>query len=48
MSYTKKSSSDLSEEVKIDQIIHKIREIFGKPVGMIPLHAPVFIGYEKK
>jgi len=35
-------------EVKTDQIIHKIREIFGKPEGMIPLHAPVFIGNEKK
>ena len=30
------------------QIIQKIREIYNKPKGFIPLHAPVFRGNEKK
>jgi perosamine synthetase len=29
-------------------IIDKIREIFGRPEGFIPLHEPIFIGNEKK
>jgi aminotransferase in exopolysaccharide biosynthesis len=33
---------------KYQFIIDKIRELFGKPEGPIPLHAPVFIGNEKK
>jgi perosamine synthetase len=30
------------------QIVNKIREIYNTPEGFIPLHAPVFMGNEKK
>lgn len=29
-------------------VVNKIREIFGEPEKLIPLHAPVFVGNEKK
>ncbi|MCG8412182.1 MAG: aminotransferase DegT, partial [Bacteroidales bacterium] len=31
-----------------DDIIKKIREIYKTPEGFVPLHAPVFLGNEKK
>lgn len=31
-----------------DKIISFIRKVFGEPEGKIPLHAPVFVGNEKK
>jgi perosamine synthetase len=34
--------------VKYQYIIDKIRDLFGEPDKFIPLHAPVFIGNEKK
>jgi aminotransferase in exopolysaccharide biosynthesis len=34
--------------IKYQYIIDKIREIYNEPKGFIPLHAPVFIGNEKK
>jgi len=33
---------------KFQQIVNKIREIYNEPEAFIPLHAPVFIGNEKK
>ncbi len=33
---------------KYQQIVNKIREIYNEPKSFIPLHAPVFIGDEKK
>ncbi len=33
---------------KYQQIVNKIREIYNEPKSFIPLHAPVFMGNEKK
>jgi len=33
---------------KFQQIVDKIREIYNEPKAFIPLHAPIFIGNEKK
>ncbi len=34
--------------VKFQNVINKIREIYNEPDAFIPLHAPVFLGNEKK
>lgn len=34
--------------IKYQRIIDKIRELYDEPVKYIPLHAPIFIGNEKK
>ena len=37
-----------SKKLRNELIVNKIRELFHKPTEFIPLHAPLFIGNEKR